>query len=252
MNPKSPCSNCIRKSSRREWIKRLAMTCSAWAGLTGPCRPPAAHAAVYNFKDGLRLNIDAFPSLMFNSGSAIITFDAEATLILVNRESDTDFFAMDPHCTHMGCTIEPYSIVSNTSVCPCHGSEFDIHGQVVLGPAVVALNNYATQFEGPSTLHIEVPGLVHRIDEIALHSTSPGSTRMRLSFPTMLGSKYQVRYSPDLANPFEVIGYSPTPGGLADQTILDGTGAAATVFVDAAGGGGFFTLELMVYELMIG
>lgn len=249
MNPKSPCSNCFRRSTRREWIKRLAMSYPAWAALSGSWGPPAARAAVVNFDNRLRLNLDAFPSLALPSSSAIITFDAEATLILITRESDTDFFAMDPHCTHMGCVIEPYSIVSNTSVCPCHGSEFDIHGQVVHGPAVTGLNNYATQFEGPSTLNIEVPGLVHRIDEIALHSSSPGLTRMRLSFPTMVDSMYQVRYSPDLASPFEVIGYATTPDGIADQTVLSGTGSPATVFADAAGGGGFFTLELLVYQL---
>jgi len=225
------------------------MSYSAYAGLSGSWSPPTARAAVLNFNDRLRLNIDAFPSLALNSGSAIITFNGEATLILIVRESDTDFFAMDPICTHMGCIVQPYSIVTNTIVCDCHGSEYDIHGQVVHGPAVGSLNNYATQFEPPSTLNIEVPGLVHRIDEIALHSSSPDMSRMRLSIPTMLGCEYQVRYSPDLVSSFEVVGYAATPDGAADQTILIGTGSPATVFVDAPGGGGFFTLELLVYQI---
>lgn len=249
MNPKSPCSGCPRASTRREWIRRLAMSCSAWAGLSGSWTPPVAHAAVLDFNNRLRLNIDAFPSLALNGGSAIITFNGEATLILINRESETDFYAMDPTCTHMGCTVEPYSIVSNTSVCECHGSEYDIHGQVVHGPALSSLNTYPSQFEAPSALNIEVPGLVHRIDEIALHSSSTGMSRLRLVIPTTAGCQYQIRYSPDLASPFEVIGYAAAPGGAADQWILTGTGSATTVFVDAPGGGGFFTLELLVYEL---
>ena len=44
---------------------------------------------------------------------------------------------LDITCTHLGCTL-------NTSeekfVCPCHGSEFDINGRILKGPATRDLN----------------------------------------------------------------------------------------------------------------
>ena len=250
MTAASPCSSCFRNSTRREWIRRLAMSCSAYAGLSGSFTPPAASGAILNLHERLRINIDAFPSLALNSGSVKITYNRELTSILINRESDTDFFAMDPTCTHMGCPVDRYSIATNTITCPCHGSQFDIRGQVVGGPALNNLNTYATQFEGTSTLNIEISGFVHRIHEIAVHANLPASvTRMRLSFPTMPGSQYQVRHSPDLSTPFSTTLFATTESGIANQSLFDGTGAPATLYVDAPGGAGFFTLELMVYEV---
>ena len=110
------------------------------------------------------------------------------------------------------------------------------------------LYTYTTEFEAPSTLFIEVPGFVHRLDEITVHSSSLTGTRMRLTFPTMSGGLYKVRYSPDLTSPFEVTFFSTTAAGVADQDIFEATGAPATVYVDASGDTGFFTLELMILQ----
>ena len=65
----------------------------------------------------------------------------------------------------------------------------------------------------------------------------------------MSGSQYQVRRSTDLVSPFEATTFATTASGIANQTIFNGTGTAATVYVDAEGGGGFFTLELMIDQL---
>ncbi|MDZ4287653.1 MAG: Rieske (2Fe-2S) protein [Prosthecobacter sp.] len=221
------------------------MSYSAYAGLSGAWTAPAAHGAVINLNERLRLNIAAFPSLDLNSGSAIITFNSEVTTILINRESETDFHALDPTCTHAGCRVNPYSIATNTIACPCHGSQFSMQGQVIQGPAVGNLQPYATQFEAPSFLNIEVPGLIHRLDQIAVHSSS----RMRLTFPTMFGSQYHIRHSPDLTAPFEIISFATTAEGVATESVLNGTGEEAIVFVDTAGAAGFFVLELLVYQV---
>ena len=226
------------------------MSSAAYSALSGWLSPPAAHAAILNLSERLRLDVDAFPTLALNGTSVIITYDGGTTLIMINRESETDFYAMDPTCTDQRQQLPIFNFTyTNTIVCPLHGSQFDIRGQVLNGPAVSNLNTYATQFEGPSTLNVEVSGFVHRLDEIAVHSTSPGNTRMKLTFPTMNGSLYKIRYSPDLASPFEVAFFSTTPAGAADQDIFEATGAPATVYVDTPGDAGFFTLELMVFQL---
>lgn len=246
----NPCSGCTRTSTRRQWIQRLAMSSAAYSALSGLLSPPSARAAIFNLSERLRLDLADFPALEFNGTSIIITYDGGTTQIMINRESETDFYALIPICSHQNCALPIYNFTNtNTIVCPCHSSEFSISGMRLSGMAVTNLNTYATQFEGPSTLNVEVSGFVHRLDEIAVHSTTPGSTRMKLTFPTMNGSLYKIRYSPDLASPFEVAFFSTTPAGAADQDIFEATGAPATVYVDTSGDAGFFTLELMVFQL---
>ncbi len=240
----STCSGCLRPATRREWIQRLAMSSAAYTALSGWCGPTSLKAASLNFSEQLRLDIRAFPSLDLNSGSAIISYNGGATKILIIRESETEFVALDPICPHAGCIVNPYSIATNTIFCPCHSSIFDIHGQRIGGPALTGLLPYATQFEGTYSLNIEIPGFVHRIDGI----TQASSSRLRLQFPTMPNCQYQVRWSPDMSSPFTDTSFSITAVGLADQMVLVGTGTTATVYVDKTGNAGFFTLELLVSQ----
>lgn len=250
MKTTSPCSGCTHTSTRRQWIQRLAMSSAAYSALSGLLSPPSARAAIFNLSERLRLDLAAFPALEFNGTSIIITYDGGTSQIMINRESETDFYALEPICSHQRQQLPIYNFTNtNTIVCPLHGSQFSISGQVLGQPAVTNLNTYATQFEGPSTLNVEVPGFVHRLDEIAVHSSSLGSTRMKLTFPTMNGSLYKIRYSPDLTSPFEVAIFTTTATGTPDQDIFEATGAPATVYVDTPDDAGFFTLELMVFQM---
>ncbi len=54
----------------------------------------------------------------------------EIPAILLHTESG--FSALSLVCTHLGCTVE-----SNTDgfTCPCHGSKFDVNGNIKQGPA---------------------------------------------------------------------------------------------------------------------
>ncbi len=240
----SACSTCLRPTTRREWIQRLAMSSTAYTALSGWWSPTAAEATPPPFSEQLRLDIRAFPSLDLNSGSAIISYNGGTTNILIIRESETEFVALDPTCPHAGCLVNPYSIATNTIFCPCHSSIFDIHGQRIGGPARTGLLPYATQLEGAYSLSIEISGFVHRIDEI----TQASSSRLRLQFPTMPNCQYQIRWSSDLTSPFIETSFSISEEGLADQTIHLGSGTPATVYVDKTGNTGFFTLELLVSQ----
>lgn len=62
----------------------------------------------------------------------IRTFKADAVQgFLVHRNGE--FRALSRSCTHMGCTLN-YQKVDRSFVCPCHGAEFDLTGQMVNGP----------------------------------------------------------------------------------------------------------------------
>lgn len=234
--------------TRRAWIRRLAATSavvSAWsAGFSGP----RAAAAPTDVRDVLRVNLAAFPALDLNSGSAMVSYDGEATVLLINRESDTDYHVLDPTCTHMGCRVEPYSIGTNTIFCPCHSSEYDIAGHVIHGPALANLNRYTSRLEG-SILVIEVPAFVHRIQDIRVHSSTPGNVQMRITFPTMAGAQYHIRFAGAPNEEFNIFPFATTPGGAANQTVFTGTGAMAEVYVDSNAASGFFSLELLVFQV---
>ena len=54
--------------------------------------------------------------------------------ILLYRQSDTNVLAFSRNCTHNSCTIDSFQ--NGTSTCPCHGSQFNTSGNVVVGPAI--------------------------------------------------------------------------------------------------------------------
>jgi cytochrome b6-f complex iron-sulfur subunit len=57
------------------------------------------------------------------------------------RMEDGGFLAVSRKCTHLGCTI-PWVDKENRFACPCHGSAFDIRGEVINAPAPRALDIY--------------------------------------------------------------------------------------------------------------
>lgn len=53
----------------------------------------------------------------------------------VYRELDGELHAVSLRCTHMGCLLR-WNGAERSWDCPCHGSRFDVDGQVLEGPAV--------------------------------------------------------------------------------------------------------------------
>lgn len=75
--------------------------------------------------------------------------------VIVFRGVDGNYYALSQVCTHQGCDVE-YQAAYDEIVCPCHGSHYDIHGNVTMGPASVALFEYVTQLFG-TQLHVYTP-----------------------------------------------------------------------------------------------
>lgn len=50
------------------------------------------------------------------------------------RDSDGVLHVVRPSCTHLGCDLE-FNNGDRIWECPCHGSQFDIDGNVIHGPA---------------------------------------------------------------------------------------------------------------------
>jgi nitrite reductase/ring-hydroxylating ferredoxin subunit len=75
--------------------------------------------------------------------------------LLLLRAADGEVDALTTTCTHRGCDVG-YDAARNLVVCPCHGSEYDVHGGNVLGPAKRPLRRYSVQ--------PDADGLVVRLD----------------------------------------------------------------------------------------
>lgn len=52
-------------------------------------------------------------------------------------KSKDQFKILSPKCTHLGCRIT--SNINNIFTCPCHGSQFNLDGEVLKGPAMKQL-----------------------------------------------------------------------------------------------------------------
>ena len=57
------------------------------------------------------------------------------------RDQDGTVHAVSVTCPHMGCALN-WNSAETTWDCPCHGSRFDHHGQIINGPAVKNLNHH--------------------------------------------------------------------------------------------------------------
>ncbi|MBX7434411.1 Rieske (2Fe-2S) protein [Mycobacterium sp. Y57] len=57
-----------------------------------------------------------------------------------------EFKGFSAVCTHQGCLVN--EIADGTINCPCHGSKFNLDGDVVNGPAEKPLNPVAVTVEG--------------------------------------------------------------------------------------------------------
>lgn len=72
-------------------------------------------------------------------------FISSAKVVAVNVDG-TNIRAFTSICTHQGCDINSFQ--NGAMRCPCHGSSFDTRGEVVTGPATLALTEYTVARTG--------------------------------------------------------------------------------------------------------
>ena len=77
------------------------------------------------------------PSQKFRAGKVKdyplgVTIDAANRVWVVRNENG--LYAMWARCTHLGCTPNWFPAETRFR-CPCHGSNFNMHGDVIAGPA---------------------------------------------------------------------------------------------------------------------
>jgi cytochrome b6-f complex iron-sulfur subunit len=79
-------------------------------------------------------------------GGSII-LKVKGKLLLLVRDSSASVRAFNPLCTHRECVVA-YHSAEHKIKCPCHGSQFDMAGKVLKGPASRPLGTYAAELAG--------------------------------------------------------------------------------------------------------
>lgn len=86
------------------------------------------------------------------------------------RLPDGGFLALSSRCTHLGCAVSWDE--GGRFLCPCHGSSFDLRGDVVGPPALRALDLFAVTIEG-GVVKVDSSRRVQRSAFDSAHVTYP-------------------------------------------------------------------------------
>ncbi len=91
-------------------------------------------------------------SALDKNGRALVEVPELDLPLFVRRTAGGTTTALSTECTHRGCEVEPST---DRLVCPCHGSEYDLEGAVLQGPAARPLLRFAVR-ELPDRLVIQL------------------------------------------------------------------------------------------------
>lgn len=130
-------------SQSRRYFFRACAALAAGFGLWRylGVRPQAA-------EEVLRVNRQDIPA-----EGAVVYADQRAALV----RRGSEFYALSLVCTHLGCIVK---INADNITCPCHGSRFDLEGQVLSGPAPRALERLTLRQPDAQTFEILLPARV--------------------------------------------------------------------------------------------
>ncbi|HYX22200.1 MAG TPA: Rieske 2Fe-2S domain-containing protein [Thermoanaerobaculia bacterium] len=113
---------------RRDFLTRLGV---------GACAAAAVGSGLVTL-DFMKPKVLFEPSTTFRAGSpadypdGTVRFNKEQKAYVVGCPGGV--YALSAVCTHLGC-ITRFLSDQNVIACPCHGSRFDLEGNVVEGPA---------------------------------------------------------------------------------------------------------------------
>jgi cytochrome b6-f complex iron-sulfur subunit len=141
--------------TRREFCARAcgALSVAALGSLlpacggspTSPSSAPSLPTVSANVANGaIALTIDSSSPLSAVGSAALV--QASGANFLVAHTGQDAFTALTAICTHEACIVSGFE--NQRYVCPCHGSQYNLSGAVVQGPAPSALRQFATRFSG--------------------------------------------------------------------------------------------------------
>lgn len=130
---------------RRDFVRRLTAAGPAALACAGVLPLGACAGVPYLVGEpgegSVRVPLASVPE----GSGAFVRLPGEDRPVYLHRGEGDEWIALLARCTHRGCQPEP---VADRLVCPCHGSEFDLEGRVLLGPAERPLVRYPVEVRG--------------------------------------------------------------------------------------------------------
>lgn len=116
--------------NRRTFLKQTtAGTCACIGASVGLTSCVSYVFVPYQIVEG-KLVINKIDFL--ESNYVLVKVDKLAEAVFVSKDPEGNYTAVLTKCTHKGCEVRPSA---NILLCPCHGSEYDLTGKVLEGPA---------------------------------------------------------------------------------------------------------------------
>jgi Rieske Fe-S protein len=196
-----------------------------------------------------RVVLSSFPALNNNNGSVRLGSSSISNNfpiglyypILINRISATEYVALDTSCTHAGCVVPTFSSSQGFIECACHGSRYNIRGQVLRAPATAPLTSFPTRLNN-GVLEIDVfgPGLGFEIRSLVAEGAA--GKRIALTFTTFAGVEYEVRHRATIGGATTVVPCALSITGPISQSSITGNETDRTIYVAPADG--FFQIAV--------
>ncbi len=134
--------------SRRDLFSRVGLAA---------CAVAAAGSGVVTL-DYLKPKVLFEPPTRFRAGSpldypeGVVRFNKQQRAYVIGAPGGV--YALSAVCTHLGC-ITRYLSDEKCIACPCHGSRFDLEGNVIHGPAPRPLPWLEMQVDAKGTLLVD-------------------------------------------------------------------------------------------------
>ena len=131
------------KINRRDFIKRSTGVIGAASMVSAAshigCVPSTAPAVRAELSENKIAFNTAISELSKIGDGVKLENDALEYPILLIKKSDSAFVAVSTECMHLGCQVRMQRTVLR---CPCHGSAYNLDGDVLNGPTEHPLRRY--------------------------------------------------------------------------------------------------------------
>ena len=131
---------------RRRFLGQLAAGAGLVAGALSGCAAMATHHARL-IGGRIPLELGELTEALGLENAVLVSAPGLPEPILLIRMENGSFQAVGAKCTHLGCQVQP---ARHFLTCPCHGSTFNLDGEVVRGPAQKALPRYRVEVKNGS------------------------------------------------------------------------------------------------------
>lgn len=136
--------------TRKEFLQSAATAVAAAsfvpvAALLEGCAVRSQTLRVSAKENRVRLWLAELPKLSEPEGYVKVYPFGFAHPIVVFQHSSGEIFAISTTCTHAGCEVRK---TKSKFECPCHGSQYDLTGKVIRGPAPANLARFPVKKEG--------------------------------------------------------------------------------------------------------